>query len=216
MNDIPDSIPFDDISFEALKSSHNHLLPRFRCDNADLEEYLNEDALTDQNHRISSTFLAIWRTHLVGYFTLTNDCIDKAIVQKKDGEKGYRYRSYPSLKIARLATSELFKGHDIGTHMVSVAYIAYGQISQVSGCRLITVDAKTSSVGFYEKIGFKKVRGKPRKYKSYCNSCFLCGLAECVYDDDDDKDIVMMYIDYHQVLMDNSKPLKNLGNFGII
>jgi hypothetical protein len=48
-------------------------------------------------------------------------------------------------------------------------------ISEYVGCRIITVDAKPGSVGFYEKFGFKRAMSKR-------------------------SDLVPMYMDYHRLL----------------
>ncbi len=48
-------------------------------------------------------------------------------------------------------------------------------ISGYVGCRIITVDAKPESVGFYEKFGFKRARSRR-------------------------SDPVPMYMDYHRLL----------------
>lgn len=203
MSELPDSIPFEDLKAERLKIHHKFTISNFKCKNKELTDFLLDDALIKQEERVSSTFLVFYNEEFVGYFTLVNDCIDKREIQRKDGVKHYHYRSYPSLKIARLATKENYEGHDIGTHMVSMVYIAYERISAYSGCRIITVDSKTDSVGFYEKLGFKKAILHENKIK--ISKSLFCDLLKKIMsslcdDIKDDTETVPMYIDYHKIL----------------
>ena len=143
----------------------------------------------------------------MGYFTLVNDCIDKKELRRKDGIKHYRYTSYPSLKIARLATNMDYEGRDIGTHMLSMVYIAYMRISDYSGCRFITVDAKVESQGFYVKFGFRYAKGSKGSIFKTPNT-LLCHilhflLLKICKENKEDEESVPMYIDYHKILESN-------------
>lgn len=63
----------------------------------------------------------------------------------------------------------------IGSLMLREVLTLTIMISEYVGCRIITVDAKPESVGFYERFGFK--RAKSRR-----------------------SDPVPMYMDYHRLL----------------
>lgn len=74
-----------------------------------------------------------------------------------DQEVDYKYLSYPSVKIARLAVDSRFRenGMRIGEKLVQLALgIAKEIVSTHVGCRFVFVDSKQSAVKFYEKIGF--------------------------------------------------------------
>lgn len=146
-------ILFEDISFEILHSDIN--LSLFRCSNAELLEFLTVDALTSQSKRLSVTRLAIYEGQVVGFFTLVNDCIEARAIERSDGDPEYPYTKYPALKIARLATHQDFQGRDVGTNMLLKILIIMRKISEYVGCRIITVDSKPESVGFYQNFGFK-------------------------------------------------------------
>ncbi len=63
------------------------------------------------------------------------------------------FKSYPALKICRLATDRKYHGEGIGTMMVNMIVVSY-QSDNKAGCRFITVDAYAHSLPFYYKQGF--------------------------------------------------------------
>ena len=171
----------------------------FSCGHADLDEFLIDDSMEYQQERLSVTRLAYINSEIVGFFTLVTDCIDaKQVasedgrrgypyaqtsgyisgileVASEDGRRGYPYRMYPAIKIARLATSKTHQRNGIGSLMLREVLALTIMISEYVGCRIITVDAKPGSVGFYEKFGFKRAMSKR-------------------------SDLVPMYMDYHRLL----------------
>ncbi len=146
-------IPFSDLEFRPLTDSID--ISSFHCDDQDLDEFLQDDALENQKARLSVTRVALWQGTVVGYFTLVNDCIVRKGLNSGDGEDNYRYPHYPALKIARLATDKDHERRGIGRSMLLKTAIIAIRLSQHVGCRLITVDSKKQSVGFYTKYGFQ-------------------------------------------------------------
>lgn len=65
-----------------------------------------------------------------------------------------RRKSYPAVKIGRLAVSKDYEGQSFGR--ISLNYIKQTLLeNRVSGCRFVTVDALKEAVGFYQKNGFQ-------------------------------------------------------------
>jgi hypothetical protein len=84
-----------------IPPNKTHNLSSFSCLSQELNDFLKNDALIDQNNMISRTRLCFWNNELVGFFTLIADTIEaKAVI---DGLEHYEYRKYPGVKIARLA-----------------------------------------------------------------------------------------------------------------
>lgn len=65
-----------------------------------------------------------------------------------------RRRSYPAVKIGRLAVSEEFTGCGLGTFILDNIKYAFANVKRL-GCRFVTVDALITAVAFYEKNGFQ-------------------------------------------------------------
>lgn len=97
----------------------------------------------------------------VAYFSLLADKItfnpdEKAVWNKLNrnipNEK--RRRSYPAVKIGRLAVNEGFAGSGLGTFILDNIKYAFANVKRL-GCRFVTVDALNTAVAFYEKNGFQ-------------------------------------------------------------
>ena len=136
-------------------------LTSFESANADLNDFLKNDALVDQEWMVSKTYLCCWKKSITGYITLVTDTLEVKVVDEKDGIKGYPYHKYPCVRIARLAVDKTFERRGIGRFLMLAAIGMAIDVSSKIGCRYITVDSKPGSVGFYEKHGFKLIE----KYK---------------------------------------------------
>ena len=180
------NIPFEDMDFEILHSGSN--LSIFKCNEPDLYDFLTGDALSSQTKRLSVTRLAMYNDHVVGFFTLVNDCIEAKAIEESDGEPGYLYQKYPAIKIARLATHDDYRDRDVGTNLLLKILVITLRLSGYVGCRIMTVDSKPGAVGFYQKFGFKIAL---RNYK----------------------DTVPMYKDYHSSLLGMCSDISQLSQF---
>ncbi|MDP3396876.1 MAG: hypothetical protein Q8S57_09480 [Methanoregula sp.] len=152
-------IPFEDLEFVLLNADHD--VSGFYSSEPELNEFLKEDALVNQNNLISVTRLVFFKGDLVGYFTLINDSIEVRAVEECDREESYHFRKYPALKIARLATHNDFERFGVGRSMLRKIFTISITLSHYVGCRIITVDSKYSAVNFYKKFAFKQAIRTP-------------------------------------------------------
>jgi GNAT superfamily N-acetyltransferase len=142
----------------SLEKKHN--LFSFNCSSSELNDFLKNDALADQNNMINRTGLCFLKGELAGFVALLADTIEaKAVI---DGLEHYEYRKYPGVKIARLAVDSRFERKGIGTYLLAAALGKTQSVCESIGCRYILVDSKKNSIGFYQKNGFKLVE----KYKN--------------------------------------------------
>lgn len=108
-------------------------------------------------------FTDVTANRIAAYVTLTCSEVkaDKGLV---DGIQ-YPFGTYPAVKIARLLVDERYrypKPYRLGKRLVNLAQaIALDEVCPAVGCRFVVVDAKRSSIGFYEHCGFTKVRSDP-------------------------------------------------------
>lgn len=65
-----------------------------------------------------------------------------------------RLKSYPAVKLCRLAVDQNAKGNQIGSSLLDYIKSMF-VINNKTGCRFITVDAYLAAVPFYEKNGFR-------------------------------------------------------------
>ena len=84
------------------------------------------------------------------------DTIEVQAINENDSIDGYPYRKYPSIKIARLAVEETCERKGFGRFLVLAAGLAL-TVSEIIGCRYLTVDSKPDSMNFYERLGSRVV-----------------------------------------------------------
>jgi GNAT superfamily N-acetyltransferase len=118
-----------------------------------------EDALDNQNKKISTTHLWFLKGRLVGYITLLNDKINlEGNLKDAFREKGILYRSLPAIKIGRLAVDDNFLCRGLGSLMLEFAFSVAISSNKKVGCRFITLDAKRNSDKTKDSIHFYKKR----------------------------------------------------------
>lgn len=137
-------------------------LTTFDCGDEDLNKFLLDDAKPSQELRIANTFiLEADDGRIAAYFCLLSDKVSKDEVigsrwkkVRARFPKGKQFRSYPSVKIGRLAVSLDFRGQNVGSDMMDKLVKKLQGERNALAFRFITVDAYLSAVPFYEKNGF--------------------------------------------------------------
>ncbi len=127
----------------------------FDCDDSDLNSFLHHDALTDQDNCINVTRLVYFEDKLAGYYSVLNASIKSELLVPGDYD-GNEYPSYPALKIGRMGVCKEYQKMGLGTVMLIRSISLAKKLSLYTGCRFVTVDAKTrgSSYRFYSGYGF--------------------------------------------------------------
>lgn len=135
----------------------------FKCADHDLNEFLLDDAKHFQKELMAVTYLLEYmeQNKTAAYFSLLADKIvfnpdEKGLWNKlnRNIPNSKRRRSYPAVKIGRLAVSEEFAGNGLGTFILDNIKYAFANVKRL-GCRFITVDALSTAIAFYEKNGFQ-------------------------------------------------------------
>ena len=146
-----------------VKCLPGHEFKPFDCGDQDLNEFLIQDALVSFSELLTVTYIFEDNESTLAYFSLLNDKVtyeESKLTNRKwkrfqsifpDGKS---YKSYPALKIGRLAVNEAAKGQKIGTKLLEFIKGLFLETPN-SGCRYITVDAYRASVDFYCKNGFE-------------------------------------------------------------
>lgn len=148
-------------NIQIVKLSEDYQFKPFDCGDADLNEFLSEDAKLYLRRLLSVTYIMESDTDIMAYFSLSNDKIsipesDKATWRKIKRLFPYsKHRSdYPAIKIGRLGVSKLYQGQHIGTDIINFVKAMFLTNSR-TGCAFVTVDALQCAVPFYLKNGFK-------------------------------------------------------------
>lgn len=138
----------------------------FDCGDADLNEFVRDDAKTYLAELLAVTYLVIDEGRVAGFFSLSNDKLTSA--PDEDGTKRTwnriqrtfphlkRRKSYPAVKIGRLGVCAQMQRSGVGRQVLDWLKILF-LTSNRTGCRFITVDAYNNprTLGFYERNDFR-------------------------------------------------------------
>src|SRR3989344_5806931 len=160
-------IAANDVKIVRINETHN--VKEFKSSEQELVNFLVEDALNNQNHKISVTYLWFLNTgELVGYVTLLNDRINlEGDLKDIFRQKGIQYHSLPALKIGRLCVDDHALRQGIGTMMIDFSIkVAFHIFEKYSGCRFVVLDAKRNTandpIHFYKKLGFTELKERKK------------------------------------------------------
>lgn len=142
-------------------SLEKEILP-FDCGDADLNEFLAVDAKNYLTELLAVTYILENNDGIVAFFSVLNDKILYDQVKKnnlwnrirKNVPSAKHYKSYPAVKLGRLAVSQDYQKQHLGTALLDYIKVFFIDGNK-TGCRFITVDAYKDSLAFYEKNGFK-------------------------------------------------------------
>ncbi|MDR3366610.1 MAG: GNAT family N-acetyltransferase, partial [Prevotellaceae bacterium] len=137
------------------------ILP-FESEDKDLNDFLLNDAKNYSKSLLAVTYMYQTDDEIVGYFSLSNDSLIKNDSEKSGWNKvnraipnDKRRKSYPSVKIGRLAVTKKHAGMGIGRLMLLTVKNMYINVQQQAACRFLTVDAYQNALPFYQKNSFK-------------------------------------------------------------
>lgn len=133
----------------------------FDCNDEDLNDFILNEANLYRNALLSVTYVVENKeTHkIIAFFSLSNDKISISDFENKNEFNRFRkhrfvnekrLRSYPAIKIGRLAISKDSQNQSIGTYLLEFIE-DYFIVDNKSGCRFVTVDAYVDAIPFYIK-----------------------------------------------------------------
>jgi len=156
-------VSIKDISYRAISVKDVDIISKFTSYEVELQNFLVEDAINNQDMGISRTYLFFYKTSLAGYITLLNDSLrlDENLLDFFKN-KNISYKTLPAIKIGRLAVDDNYLRQGIGTIMLMMSYFVAKNICETKcGCRFLILDAKRNkdsckdSIHFYKKLNFK-------------------------------------------------------------
>ena len=154
----------DKNNIQLRRLGENDKVVQFDCGDADLNDFIITDAPLYYKVRLATSYILedVENGNVIGYFSLAHDRISLTDFpsnsaynrfRKQFFAQGKMFKSYPALKICRLATDKKYKGDGMGTMMVNLIIGSYRNDNK-AGCRFITVDAYSDALPFYYKQGF--------------------------------------------------------------
>jgi len=128
---------------------------QFDCGSEELNRFLREFALQNQEKRASVTFVAVEAGESVvcGYVTVCAGSLSSQVLPGRLG-RGLSCQPQPVLQVARLGVDQTAQDQGIGASLLVRAYRQALAQTEASGCIGVVVDAKPEAENFYRKQGF--------------------------------------------------------------
>ncbi|GHT56242.1 N-acetyltransferase [Bacteroidia bacterium] len=143
----------------------------FDCGDIDLNDFLFNDAKNYLKVMLAITYLVKIDDEIAAYFCLSYDALNRTAILTEEekalwnkvGRKipnSKRRKTYPSVKIGRLAVAKKYAGYGIGRRIIDTVTMMYLYEQHHAACRFITVDAYRTAFPFYEKAQFRYLTTK--------------------------------------------------------
>ncbi|WP_407394199.1 GNAT family N-acetyltransferase [Methanobrevibacter sp.] len=162
--------------FETLTSEHD--LTDFDCGDEELNNFLKEDALNQQNAKLNVTKLVMCDGRIIGYASLLTDTI---ILKRIKDEKlritlkgklnlNSKEKEISAVMIGRFAIAKKYSGKGLGSHILRNILKNLKEISENRiGFRFIVIEGYASAFNFYVlKNGFEYLE-KDKKFVEKIN-----------------------------------------------
>lgn len=125
---------------------------KFKKHSKEINNFLVNEALVEQNQGLNTTHLLIKAKKLVGFISLCSDSI-RLETEEKEKEK-VLYSNIPALKIARLAIDKNCQHKGFGVFLINYAVKIASDMRENMGIKFITVDCYEHRLSYYKKQGF--------------------------------------------------------------
>lgn len=122
--------------------------------------FLRERARKEVASRTCACFVAVPATDpecIAGYYTLSAATIALEQIPSELTRRLPRYPLLPATLLGRLACDLRFKGAGLGKLLVMDALVRALRVSGEVGSVAVVTDPKDTAVGFYEKLGFRRL-----------------------------------------------------------
>ncbi|MCL2116298.1 MAG: hypothetical protein FWH29_08765 [Methanobrevibacter sp.] len=110
------------------KISNEHDLSKFSCDSDDLNDFIKNDALKQQEEKLNITQLVICDEKIIGFFSLLADTLKLKDIGDDETKKIIKSQTttskeLPAVKIGRFAISKEYSNQGIGSHIIHLSYL---------------------------------------------------------------------------------------------
>jgi predicted N-acetyltransferase YhbS len=137
------------------KLNKHHPVIDFDCGDLDLNQFLIDYALKNQQANAAQTYVALENSRVIGYYSLAvgSAFYDDAPSRIK---QGLAKHPVPLMILARLAVSlDWQRGRGIGAGLLKDAMLRTVQASEIAGIRAMVAHAKDeNATGFYRHFEF--------------------------------------------------------------
>ena len=138
----------DNYKFETLTEKHD--LSNFECGSDDLNDFVKNDALIQQQDKINITKLITCDDEIIGFVSLLTDTIPLKNIRDENIEKVPKKKPLPAIKIGRFAIDKKYTNNGLGSHILRNVINSIRELSENDvGLRFIVVEGYASAYNFY-------------------------------------------------------------------
>ncbi len=151
-------LTMDDLAISHLKEDDD--FSGFSCGESDLDDFIMEDAFRNQRNGLTNTYVLYKGNLPVGFYSIVMESVRSADITDV---KSFGIPSVAAVLVARLAVDSRYQGKCLGQALLYDAIYTAKELSRTIACRLVVVDSKPESAGFYEKHGFRQITALGRR-----------------------------------------------------
>jgi len=136
------------------KLQPRHAVETFDCGREELNRFLQQYALQNQQSGGSQTYVGLVDQTVVGYYALAVGSVEQEDAPGRV-KKGLARHSIPIMLLARLAVDHHWQKRGIGAALLKDATLRTLQAADIAGIRALVVHAKDDvAEGFYKHFDF--------------------------------------------------------------
>lgn len=139
---------------EIEKLQRHHAIDAFDCGREELNRFLQQHALQNQQSGGTQTYVGLAGQSVVGYYALAVGSVEQEEAPERV-KKGLGKHSIPIMLLARLAVDRHWQKQGIGAALLKDAVLRTLQAADIAGIRALVVHAKDDEARrFYERFDF--------------------------------------------------------------
>lgn len=154
------------MNIEPLSREHDR--KKFDCGDAEVNRFLKEGALQDQERRLSRSCVLIDETRdpkrIIGFHTLLITAVNQETIPN---ERRRIRRKIPVILIGQIGVDIEFQGHGYGDLLLTDIEIRTAKVAETVGIRSLMLDARSERLAaWYERRDFQRFPLGLRMFKS--------------------------------------------------
>lgn len=136
------------------KLQRHHAVDAFDCGREELNRFLQQHALQNQQSGGAQTYVGLVDQTVVGYYALAVGSVEQEAAPERV-KKGLAKHAIPIMLLARLAVDRNWQKRGIGAALLKDAVLRTLQAADIAGVRALVVHAKDDAAkGFYQRFDF--------------------------------------------------------------
>jgi len=142
------------LTLKIEKLQRHHAVDAFDCGREELNRFLQQYVLQNQQSGGAQTYVGLVDQSVVGYYALAVVSVEQEVAPERV-KKGLAKHSIPIMLLARLAVDHHWQSRGIGAALLKDAVLRTLQAADIAGIRALAVHAKDDGArGFYERFDF--------------------------------------------------------------